>query len=202
MFRHDKILLYYPGIIACQAAVQAYFVDCTPPEAQSVCFGTSDYALTDLFDTSSRLFSLYMGLLFTGTAIGPTLGSIVIRLTGSLLSVFYITAAVHISFAMAVALFVPESLSKQRILGARRSHEAAVRAANQAPKRGDLSSAFRKLFAFLTPLAIFHQGSTGQERRPKKSWNLTLVALSFACMVSLLVNLGHFTFDRSYISHP
>ena len=68
---------------------------------------------------SSGIFSRYLGLLFTGTAIGPTLGGLVIRLSGSFISVFFIAGALHLLYALLIWFVIPESLSGPEMRGAR-----------------------------------------------------------------------------------
>lgn len=60
--------------------------------------------------------------MFAGIAIGPALGGLLIRATGSILTPFYIGVVLHsVYFLLAVGVF-PESLSKGRQYAARRRH--------------------------------------------------------------------------------
>lgn len=140
----------------------------------------------------SRTFSLFAGLLFSGIAVGPTIGSIIIRTTGSLLSIFYITAAVHILYALLVTTIMPESLSLRRMLKSRRLYNEQIEEANRVPGKRGVWSAFKKLFGFLSPLALFYQAPAVVDshplRRPKKDRNLLLVAIGFGFLVSVVVN--------------
>ena len=85
--------------------MHAYMADCTAPSERS------------------RTFSLSLGLLFIGMAFGPTLGSILIRESGSTLSVFYLATAVHLGYALMVWTVLPESLGKRAMQAARRKKE-------------------------------------------------------------------------------
>jgi len=55
------------------AVAHSYAADCTPAEKRAVSFG------------------YFQGTLFLGIAVGPALGGMLIRATGSVLSVFYAT---------------------------------------------------------------------------------------------------------------
>ncbi|CAG8436345.1 910_t:CDS:2 [Rhizophagus irregularis] len=81
------------GVIAINTACHAYLSDCTSSENRSVAFG--------LMHASA----------FCGMAIGPTLGGLIVKVTGSILSVFYIAIGALIIFLFVVSFIVPESVS-------------------------------------------------------------------------------------------
>lgn len=82
----------------------SYTSDCTPPSKRSVAIG-------------------YLhACLFSGLAFGPLLAAELVKRTGSLLSIFYITLGCHIAYILFVWLVIPESLSKRRQLLAREKH--------------------------------------------------------------------------------
>ncbi|RGB34691.1 major facilitator superfamily domain-containing protein [Rhizophagus diaphanus] len=80
------------GVIAINTACHAYLSDCTSSENRSVAFG--------LMHASA----------FCGMAIGPTLGGLTVKVTGSILSVFYIAICALIIFLFVVSFIVPESV--------------------------------------------------------------------------------------------
>ena len=84
--------------------------------------------------TRSRTFSLMLGLLFCGMALGPTLGGLLISRTNNILSVFYAAATLHATYALLALFVVPESLTKER----------AKANAEQARQRAEQSRAERK----------------------------------------------------------
>ena len=84
------------SFIAAMSLSHAYAADCTPPAQRAVAFG------------------LYHGCLFIGIALGPILAGLVIKATGTVLSVFWIAIGTHIFFMVFVTLVVPESLSRRR----------------------------------------------------------------------------------------
>ena len=71
----------------------------------------------------SALFSLDMGLLFTGIAIGPALGGLIIRFTGRFIIVFYISTAIHVVYSLLIWFVIPESLSPSDMQAARSRHK-------------------------------------------------------------------------------
>lgn len=82
----------------------SYTSDCTPPSKRSVAIG-------------------YLhACLFSGLAFGPLIAGELVKRTGSLLSIFYITLGCHIAYILFVWLIIPESLSKRRQLIAREKY--------------------------------------------------------------------------------
>ncbi|KAF1822290.1 MFS general substrate transporter [Dissoconium aciculare CBS 342.82] len=82
----------------------AYITDCTTPQARSIGFG-------------------YLhACLFAGVALSPILAGILVKVTGQIITVFYIAIAVHIAFILYMAFIVPESLSKRRQEDAQKRH--------------------------------------------------------------------------------
>lgn len=89
---------------AAMAIANAYATDCTPPARRNISFG-------------------YLhGCLFTGIALGPILGGLIVKATGRIVTIFYASLAVHACFIMFIAVCVPESLSKARQETAREKH--------------------------------------------------------------------------------
>lgn len=103
------------GSFVCSMAISnAYATDCTSPAKRNIAFG------------------YFHGCLFTGIALGPILAGLLVRATGSPLSIFYISLGIHLFFILVVALLVPESLSKQRQLAARARHDQEKTANNSS----------------------------------------------------------------------
>ncbi|KAI9453161.1 MFS general substrate transporter [Lactarius psammicola] len=143
------------GTSAANAAFHAYIADCSDPA------------------TRSRIFSRILGLLFTGVALGPTVGGLVERLSGKPYVVFYIALGSHAITACFFWLVVPESLLPAQMDAARR--------AQRAPNRGHFPS---WLFGFFAPLTVFapvaRKDGVTPQKFLKKDWSLTWLALSFA----------------------
>ena len=140
----------------------------------------------------SRIFSLSLGLLSTGVALGPTLGGLLIRFTGQVLSVFYMAGCLHLMYSLMVWFIIPESLTKGQM------ELAKARYANSLPPDPDssLDARFaritRRVFPFLMPLAIL--GPTEKQprnttKRGRKDWNLTLLAVAYGLTVAMTVSV-------------
>ena len=87
---------------AAMALTYAYTSDCTAPSKRAVAF------------------AYFHGCLFGGIAIGPLISGYIVKSTGNILNVFYIALGCHAVFALFIGLVVPESLSKQRQMQARK----------------------------------------------------------------------------------
>jgi len=144
----------------------------------------------------SQIFSLNLGLLFTGLAIGPTLGSLLIRSTGQTLSIFYATTIFHFMYTFVVFLVLPESTTKEWMGRARSKYDAELLNSSVEGERDSLAALFRRIkrfSAFLGPLSIFVpsqqniDGNVSNDRR--RDWNLTLLAVAYGCMLSIMVGL-------------
>lgn len=143
------------GTSAAIAAFHAYIADCSDPA------------------TRSRIFSRLLGLLFTGVALGPSLGGLAERLTGKSYVVFYIALGAHAVAACFIWFIVPESLLPAQMEAARR----AQRASNQ----GHFSSWISGFFAPLTVFApVAQKEGVTPQKSIKKDWSLTWLALSYA----------------------
>ena len=139
-----------------------------------------------------------MGLLFTGVAIGPTLGSLLIRSTGQTLSVFYATTMCHVLYSCLVLFILPESISKQQMDRARSKYDAELLIRDVEGERDSLSVLFKRFIikwfsAFLSPLSIFVpspqkiDGRASNGRR--RDWNMTLLAVAYGFMLTVMVGL-------------
>ena len=164
------------------AAVHSYIADCTVPAARS------------------RTLSLSVGLLFLGMSAGPTIGGLLIRLTGQTIVVFYLGTAIHCMYALLVWTVVPESLSPALM----RANRRRKREEEERELRGEVIPAgrARKLFKFLSPLSVFApaevevEGSgTGSLTKKRKDWNLTFLAVAYGFSVLIMVRSHTFLED-------
>ncbi|KAI1622945.1 MFS transporter [Exophiala viscosa] len=85
----------------------AYAADCSPPERRNVAFG------------------YFHGTLFAGIALGPILAGYLIKLSGTVLIVFYVALGCHLFYILFISLVVPESLSKERQMIAKEKRRLA-----------------------------------------------------------------------------
>lgn len=122
--------------------------------------------------------------MFTGIALGPSLGSLLIRVTGDTLSVYYFAATAQLLYGIFVFFILPESVSKERRKQSKLAYNAT---ANDNPR----SFRIQKLFAFLSPLSIFSPAIVEAGRKGRKTdWNLTFIAIAFGLTLSAAVSLS------------
>jgi len=88
------------------ALTHAYAADCTAPPKRAVAFG------------------YFHACLFSGIAIGPLFAAYILRMTGSLVSVFFVALGIHATFILFMLFAVPESLTEKRRSMARERHLA------------------------------------------------------------------------------
>ena len=86
---------------AALAITYAYTSDCTAPSKRAVAFGS------------------FQGCLFGGIALGPLISGYIVKRTGNILIIFYITLVCHIVFCLIIGFVAPESLIKERQMQAR-----------------------------------------------------------------------------------
>ncbi|KAK7020467.1 MFS domain-containing protein [Favolaschia claudopus] len=162
------------GISAGSAASHAYISDTTRPSERS------------------RYFSLFLGLVFVGFGIGPTLGGLIVRYAG-VLSVFYMATIVHGTFAFLALIALPESLMKDQMQAAKASYQEIQRVLSEQQKT--FAVRVQRVLAFLQPLTIFFPEMNDPDAAPlkgrKRDWNLTLLALSYGFTVSIMGSLGY-----------
>ncbi|KZV82383.1 hypothetical protein EXIGLDRAFT_729795, partial [Exidia glandulosa HHB12029] len=147
------------GMGTASSTMHAYVSDCTEPSQRA------------------RIFSFSAGLLFSGMAIGPTLGGRIIHHTGDLLSVFYFATAVHLVTGTIWMMIVPESLpSEVRAINIAKYNQQRHEAADALRARGEDCRRFTwcSLFAFLEPLSLLLPRQRDPLRPEKgRDWNLT-----------------------------
>jgi hypothetical protein len=127
---------------------------------------------------SSRVFSQFLGFLFTGLAIGPTLGSLITRATQNAIFVFYFATAIHVLYALTVSLAIPESLLPTQRRAARTRHavrDAALRA------KGGWTLPLSRVTSIVAPLLVFVPPKIQQKgtARVRRDWSLTVLAMGF-----------------------
>ena len=151
--------------------------------------------LISLFSNRSRFFSLFLGLLFSGMALGPTLGGLLIRYTGNLLVPFYFATSMHLFYAFFLWVIVPESLSRDKMDDARKSHALKLDRQRITDLSRPIVAKFKFLFSSLSPLKLFLSPPLrkgGNPSRPKRDWNLLFIALSYGGTMTLMVNRPSF----------
>ena len=119
-------------------------------------------------------------------AVGPALGSLLIRQSGDLLTVFYFAFFNHLTNACMIWFVVPESLAPTQLARAKAAYNRSkVRA------RGGIGGLFAHLVSFLAPLKLFIPVTVAMDDNPlkrRKDWNLTLMAAAFGLVIMLVVS--------------
>lgn len=148
--------------------------------------------------TSARAFSLFVGLMFIGVSIGPSAASLLISATGTVLSVFYVAAAVHIAYSIVIWFVIPESLSPAQRAQARKLHEEELSQLQAARAKGGAGVWLRWAFGFLSPLTLFFPSAKNANvgasnanplKTRRQGWGLVLVAGGYVCIMMLMGSL-------------
>jgi hypothetical protein len=137
---------------------QSYTSDCTPPSRRAVAIG------------------YIHACLFTGLALGQFLGGEIVKLTGSLISIFYICLVAHSTFILFVGFVIPDSLSKKKQLAAREKHRKEEEERKARPRSWFSSVQERNPFSSLSILWPKERGTSTRLR-------LNLVALATCDMI-------------------
>ncbi|KZP12568.1 MFS general substrate transporter [Athelia psychrophila] len=144
--------------------------------------------VSDITDAGARAaaFSLFLGILFVGMALGPTLGGIMISLTGDPLIVFYVAFCLHSCYAIIVWFFMPESLSKAEMESSliKNKKETDALKNAQAGTAAGFTSIMKRGLSVFSPLALLLPVRV--EGKKYLDWNLTLVALVYGSILSIL----------------
>lgn len=125
--------------------------------------------------------------MFTGVAVGPVLGGLLIRSTGTILSVFYFASMLHGLYAILILLILPESLTRARARGARlrRRQERA----NQAPS-GRTLSVLKGITGFFSPLAVLlpEKSLDTNPLKRRRDWSLFCISIAYGLVTSIMVS--------------
>jgi MFS family permease len=141
---------------------------------------------------SSRAFSLFLGVLFAGAALGPSLGSLLIRVTHNVLSVFYGAAILHAIYLVMACIVIPESVTRSQMAASQARHIEEIRALKEV-REGTvvgLWDRIKRFFRLLSPLGIFlpaHNRGRNPLKGNRRDWNLSLIAVSYSLTVMLMV---------------
>ena len=176
------------------AAIHAYLAD-TSNESNRWVRGNKGLFGYPSNSSRTRIFALSLGLLFTGTALGPSIGGLLIHFTGQVLSVFYLAGCLHLLYSCWVWFIIPESLTKGHMELAKIRYADRLHATSSDPDNGFIARFIRnsqRLFFFLRPLAIFgpiEDANRNGLKGPKKDWNLTLLIAAYGFTVALMVSV-------------
>ncbi len=138
----------------------AYASDCTPPARRKVVFGWLHASL------------------FGGIALGPILGGYIVKASGKIVTIFYVTLACHCAYFVFLTFLLPESLTKERQKAARekKATRDAERHVMEDWPRTRLSNIYSvlKVSNLLGPLKILYP--TGESSNSAIRRNLVLLA--------------------------
>ncbi|PWN47835.1 hypothetical protein IE53DRAFT_390014 [Violaceomyces palustris] len=84
--------------------------------------------------TRAHIFAFFMGILYSGIMIGPSLGGHIVKATGYILAPFWIALAVHIIYVLCVTIIIPESTSRESRAKAAEEHLEKVNKMREARK--------------------------------------------------------------------
>ena len=143
-------------------------------------------AMNELFTVSSaRNFSLLVGVFYAGVTIGPVLGGFLNERTGNVTSALYAAIVLHLVYIIIAWVALPESITKDAMLHARRRYADELAAAVDVnPLRRHvliLSKSFWDSF----PLNVLAPKPSPNSQW--KNWNLTWLAVSAGLINVILV---------------
>jgi MFS family permease len=166
-------------------ALHAYMADCTDSGSRLNSHSLLVVIFADVDQPRSRIFSLFLGLVFIGVALGPTLASLLIHFTHQAMSIFYVAAGMHLFYLLWVGFVIPESLSPSQM------NASVVRWREKMAQARNGAGNLKMVFGFLTPLTIFlPQRDSKNPLNGRRDWSLTLLVIAYGCTVSLMVCLN------------
>lgn len=129
--------------------------------------------------------------MFFGTAVGPTLGGLLIKYTGNLIIVWYLALTIHLGYACMVWFVIPESQTKGQMSESRRLYAEQLSSGSARSV-----SWMKRIFGFLAPLNVFlvqpkETNGNPLKKRTRGRWNLPLIAISYGLTTMLYVSCLH-----------
>jgi MFS family permease len=124
--------------------------------------------------------------MYTGVAVGPALGGLLIRSTGNILSVFYFACILHGIYAIFILLILPESLTRARARGARLRWRQEKAKQASSGRAGLLKS----IAGFFSPLVVLlpEKCSANPLKQRGRDWSLFLIAIAYGLSTSIIVS--------------
>lgn len=125
--------------------------------------------------------------MFAGVAIGPVVGGLLIRWTGTILPVTYFASILHGVYMILALLILPESLTraKARSASLRRKQEKLNHASG-----GCALGPLKGIARFISPLVVLlpeHSSDANQLERTGSDWSLFSIAIAYGLVASVLV---------------
>jgi len=124
-------------------------------------------------------------------AIGPTLGSLLIRATGRTLSVFYMAVIVEFLYTLLLSLILPESITKEQMALSKAKYYADLSNSTAERQAMGVLRRVQRTFSFFSPLTIFMPlvgKSQNALRKPRRDWTLTMLVIAYGITISVMVS--------------
>ena len=141
------------------------------------------------------MLSLSLGVIFTGMAIGPSAGSLLIRYTEDTLSVFFVVSFLHAFYALLSIFVIPESVTEEQKKGAKFRYLAELQLSAEARDGVEHGFVFvlfwfKRLFAFLSPLTLFTPKKLDPFKKgSRRDWSLTFLVIGYGVVLMTGVRL-------------
>ncbi|KAF5315935.1 hypothetical protein D9611_005018 [Ephemerocybe angulata] len=154
--------------------------------AASVVAFASYVSDTTTEQTRSRTLSIKYGIHWTGISLGPLIGSLALRVTGDIVSLFYIAVALQATLLLYVKFIMLEPLSEERQGLARASWKLYRDEGKQAREgQGWLGKLWSSFLPIVRPLSVIlpvKKRGSSPSSKPRRDWNLFLAVMSIALM--------------------
>lgn len=139
------------------------------------------------------MLALNFGLYWTGLSLGPLIGNAALKVTGNILSVFYIAIALQAAFLAYTRLIMVEPLSQEQQRQARANwklaHDDAHSALQGSGLLAKLWSPISPIFRPLEAIKPTWKTSTGSAlAQPRRDWNLFLAAVGLGTLYIIAVS--------------
>lgn len=144
---------------------------------------------TSELSSRTRIFALELGLKFAGFAVGPFIGGIIIHLTGSTLSVFFLAVFLHSICALLIVFVLPESLTDAKARIARLRYKAEKDEKVNDPV---LLCVLKEATRFLSALSVLLPRDTiggTAHRQSRRDWNLFFLTMCYGLNTSFHASL-------------
>ncbi|KAL1742863.1 major facilitator superfamily domain-containing protein [Schizophyllum fasciatum] len=166
------------GYATIQSQSSAYISDCTSAGSRS------------------HIFSRFTGVFFLGVCFGPSIGGWVIRTTGDVTTVFWITASGSLLTVLLVGCVFPESLSLEQREKAREAYFAPQMTEDGAQRSKSLFHGITSALAVFMPARVTEVTSSGLRQR--RDWSLTVLA---GALSLFLLSTGIYQLKYLYAEH-
>ncbi|KZS92595.1 hypothetical protein SISNIDRAFT_122114 [Sistotremastrum niveocremeum HHB9708] len=151
--------------------------------------------ISDCTSDGSRanIFSRFHGVFYVGFALGPALGTLIMKLYDETSDIFYVSAVIGCVNLILCCFVFPESLDSEK---SRQRRASSTSVSSTSASLYENSGWLGVPMKFISPLFVFAPRT--REHRKGKDWSLTLIALA---LFSYLLSLGIFQIRYLYATH-